>query len=131
MNFTIGSLATATAVPVETIRYYQKRGLLAEPLRPPGGIRRYDESYARRLRFIKRAKELGFSLEEIAELLALEDGQHCRAAERLGERKLAVIRQRIEQLRRIEKSLAGLVRQCHGNRGKVQCPLIAALEPAD
>lgn len=128
MTFTIGSLAKATDVHIETIRYYQRRGLVAEPSKPLGGIRRYDEVHARRLRFIKHAQTLGFSLEEVADLLALDDGQHCRDAERLGRKKLATVRERIAQLRRVEQALTSLVEQCQCNRGEVQCPLIASLE---
>lgn len=128
MTLTIGALAKTTDVHVETIRYYQRRGLIAEPLKPLGGIRRYDEAYARRLRFIKHAQALGFSLDEVADLLALEDGRHCREAERIGTRKLAMVRARIVQLHRVEQALAALVQQCHCNRGKVHCPLIVALE---
>lgn len=128
MAFTIGALSKATDVHVETIRYYQRRGLLEEPVRPPGGIRRYTEAHARRLRFIKHAQALGFSLDEIGDLLALEDGRHCREAESLGSRKLSTVRERIRQLHRIERALAELVASCHGNRDKARCPLINALE---
>ncbi|MGH8226993.1 MAG: MerR family transcriptional regulator, partial [Steroidobacteraceae bacterium] len=83
-RYTIGALARQAAVHVETIRYYQRRGLVGEPDRPPGGIRRYTQNHARRLRFIKQAQALGFSLDEVVGLLALEDGKHCREAERLG-----------------------------------------------
>jgi len=127
-QYTIGTLAKQASVNVETIRYYQRRGLVGEPDRPLGGIRRYTSAHARRLRFIKEAQALGFSLEEVADLLALEDGRHCRDAERLGSRKLAMVRERITQLRRVEKVLTTLVDQCHCNSGKVRCPLIAALE---
>lgn len=125
---TIGTLAKQAGVNVETIRYYQRRGLVGEPDRPPGGIRRYTEAHARRLRFIRQAQVLGFSLDEVADLLALEDGRHCREAEQLGSRKLSTVRERIAQLRRIEKALVTLVEQCHGNAPTVRCPLIAALE---
>jgi MerR family mercuric resistance operon transcriptional regulator len=128
MTLTIGALAKATDVHVETIRYYQRRGLVADPPKPPGGIRRYGENHARRLRFIKHAQALGFSLDEVADLLALEDGRHCRDAERLAAKKLAMVRERIAQLLRAEQALATLVEQCHCNRGKVRCPLITALE---
>lgn len=131
MTYTIGKLAKAADVHIETIRYYQRRGLLAEPPRPPGGVRRYDESHARRLRFIKHAQALGFGLDEVADLLALEDGQHCRGAERIGTHKLSIVRQRIDHLRRIEQALATLVERCHGNRGKVRCPLMDALAAQD
>jgi MerR family mercuric resistance operon transcriptional regulator len=125
--YTIGTLARQVGVNVETVRYYQRRGLIGEPRRPPGGIRRYGETHAERLRFIRQAQELGFSLEEVKELLALEDGQHCREAERLGAIKLAAVRERLGQLRRVERALAALVGQCHSNAGRVRCPLIAAL----
>lgn len=127
-QYTIGTLAKRAGVHVETIRYYQRRGLVGEPHRPLRGIRRYTQSHARRLRFIREAQALGFSLEEVADLLALEDGRHCREAEQLGSRKLATVRERIAQLRRVEEVLNALVDQCHCNTGKVRCPLIAALE---
>jgi MerR family mercuric resistance operon transcriptional regulator len=127
-QYTIGTLARQAGVNVETIRYYQRRGLVGEPDRPLGSVRRYTQAHARRLRFVKHAQTLGFSLDEVIDLLALEDGKHCREAEQLGSQKLATVRERISQLRRVEKTLAALVDQCHGNRGKVQCPLIAALE---
>lgn len=128
MTYTIGSLAKAADIHVETIRYYQRRGLIAEPLKPAGGIRRYDEAHARRLRFIKHAQALGFSLDEVADLLALEDGRHCREAARIGANKLEMVRERLAQLRRVEKALAALVAQCRCNTGRVRCPLIASLE---
>ncbi|TAN06678.1 MAG: Hg(II)-responsive transcriptional regulator [Rhodanobacteraceae bacterium] len=128
MTYTIGRLAEASDVHVETIRYYQRRGLVGEPSKPPGGIRRYGEADADRLRFIKQAQTLGFSLNEVSDLLALEDGRHCREAERLGAEKLAVVRERIAQLRSVEKALAKMVGQCRNNAGKVHCPLIASLE---
>ncbi len=127
-QYTIGTLAKQAGVNVETIRYYQRRGLVGEPARPLGGIRRYTQAHARRLRFVREAQALGFSLEEVVDLLALEDGRHCREAERLGSRKLAMVRERMAQLRRVEKALTALVDQCHCNTGKVRCPLIAALE---
>ncbi|MBU6415637.1 MAG: Hg(II)-responsive transcriptional regulator [Xanthomonadaceae bacterium] len=130
MTYTIGRLAEAADVHVETIRYYQRRGLVAEPAKPLGGIRRYDETHARRLRFIKHAQTLGFSLDEVADLLALDDGRRCREAGRLGANKLTVVRERIAQLRRVERALAALVDQCHCNTGRVHCPLIASLEQA-
>lgn len=127
-QYTIGTLAKQAGVHVETIRYYQRRGLVGEPDRPLGGIRRYTPAHVRRLRFVKEAQTLGFSLEEVADLLALEDGRHCQEAEQLGSRKLTTVRERIAQLRRVEKVLTALVDQCHCNTGKVRCPLIASLE---
>jgi MerR family mercuric resistance operon transcriptional regulator len=127
---TIGALARQAGVNVETIRYYQRRGLVPEPAKPLGGIRSYAPEHVQRLRFIKQAQQLGFSLEEVGELLSLEDGLHCREVEAIAGQKLATVRERIAQLRTMEGALATLVRQCSRNKGKVRCPLIAALESA-
>lgn len=83
---------------METVRYYQRRGLVPEPARPPGGIRRYAQEHARRLRFIREAQKLGFSLDEVSELLSLEDGLHCREVEEIAGHKLAAVRERMAQL---------------------------------
>lgn len=130
MTYTIGCLAKVSEVPIETIRYYQRRGLIEVPVKPLGGIRRYGAPHVHRLRFIRQAQTLGFSLDEVADLLALEDGRHCREAQRLGASKLAMVRERIAQLHRVEAVLAVLVDQCHANTGNVRCPLIASLEQA-
>ncbi|MGB6486273.1 MAG: Hg(II)-responsive transcriptional regulator [Steroidobacteraceae bacterium] len=127
---TIGALARQAGVNVETIRYYQRRGLVPEPAKPLGGIRHYAPEHVQRLRFIKRAQQLGFSLEEVGDLLSLEDGLHCREVEEIAGQKLATVRQRIAQLKTIESALATLVRRCSSNKGRVRCPLIAALESA-
>lgn len=91
-NLTIGALARAAGVNVETIRYYQRRGLLREPARPHGGIRRYKKADLDRVQFVKAAQRLGFSLREIAELLRLEDGTQCEEASALAEHKLSDVR---------------------------------------
>ncbi len=127
-NLTIGAIAKAAGVTVETIRYYQRRSLLGEPDRPLGGIRRYSDAHIHRLRFIRQAQELGFSLDEVGELLKLEDGAHCRAARSLGERKLADVRRRLTDLRRIESVLTELMDRCRSLDGRVRCPLIASLQ---
>lgn len=126
--FTIGGLAEAAGINLETIRYYQRRGLMPEPARPQGGIRRYGQPDLARVRFIKSAQRLGFSLEEVVELLKLEDGSHCGQARVQGERKLADVRARLEDLQRIEHALSELVQRCHSARGRVCCPLIASLQ---
>jgi MerR family transcriptional regulator, mercuric resistance operon regulatory protein len=126
-ELTIGALAEAAGVGVETVRYYQRRGLLAEPRRPVGGIRRYGTADVARLKFVKAAQRLGFSLDEVAELLRLEDGTRCAQARVLAEGHLGEIRQRLRDLRRVETTLARLVQQCESARGTVSCPLIAAL----
>lgn len=126
-NMTIGALATAAGVGVETVRYYQRRGLLAEPPRPLGGIRRYRERDLGQLRFIRHAQELGFALVEITELLALDEGRECAEARRIAEAKLATVRDRLARLRSIERLLAEQVRACARSRGRSRCPLIEAL----
>ena len=127
-NMTIGGLAKAAEVNVETIRFYQRKGLMPEPLRPSGGIRLYAEADRSRLHFIKSAQRLGFSLDEIAELLQLDDGASCVQARTKAQTKLADVKSRLEDLHRIEGVLEGLIRLCGASRGKVRCPLIAALK---
>ena len=127
-RYTIGTLARQVGVNVETIRYYQRRGLVQVPRKPLGGIRHYADEDARRVRFIKEAQRLGFSLEEVGELLSLEDALHCRDVERIAGHKLATVRERIAQLGRIETVLAALVGKCRGNRGKLRRPLVSSLE---
>lgn len=124
---TVGLLAKSAGVNVETIRFYQRKGLLPEPDKPLGGIRRYDPAVLARLRFIKAAQRLGFSLEEVADLLKLDDGSSCREAREQAERKLADVRGKIAELSRIEDALADLVERCCVARGRVRCPLIADL----
>ena len=126
--FTIGSLADAAGVNVETIRFYQRRGLLSEPERPMGSIRRYADADLARVRFIKAGQRLGFSLDEMAELLKLEDGSHCSAARAQAELKLRDVRIKLADLQRIEHALQGLIERCDSVRGKIRCPLIAALQ---
>jgi MerR family mercuric resistance operon transcriptional regulator len=127
-RYTIGTLARKVGVNVETIRYYQRRRLAPKPPKPLRGIRHYAEEHARRLRFIREAQKLGFSLDEVGELLSLEDGLHCREVEEIATHKLATVRERMAQLGKIETVLAVLVGKCHGNRGKLRCPLISSLE---
>ncbi len=127
---TIGQLAAAAGVNVETVRYYQRRALMKVPARPHGGIGRYGPEALARLRFIKRAQSLGFSLDDVQALLSLDDGQSCSAARSIGERKLGQVRERIEALRTLEFTLVDLVQRCASRGRKVQCPLIAALMQA-
>lgn len=127
-HLTIGAFAEAAGVNVETIRFYQRKGLLPEPDRPPGGIRRYGEADVTRVRFVKTAQRLGFSLEEIGELFCLEDGTHCKEASQLAERKLDDVRSRMADLARMESVLSALVGACRSSRGNIACPLIASLQ---
>ena len=127
-NLTIGVFARTAGVNVETIRFYQRKGLLPEPDKPYGSIRRYGETDVTRVRFVKSAQRLGFSLDEIAELLRLEDGTHCEEASSLAEHKLKDVREKMADLARMEAVLSGLVCACHARRGNVSCPLIASLQ---
>nr|AAK18578.1 Tn501 repressor [Shigella flexneri 5a str. M90T] len=127
-NLTIGVFAKAAGVNVETIRFYQRKGLLLEPDKPYGSIRRYGEADVTRVRFVKSAQRLGFSLDEIAELLRLEDGTHCEEASSLAEHKLKDVREKMADLARMEAVLSELVCACHARRGNVSCPLIASLQ---
>jgi MerR family mercuric resistance operon transcriptional regulator len=129
-TLTIGVLAEATGVNVETIRFYQRKSLMQEPDRPPGGIRRYGEKYLARVRFIKSAQRLGFSLDEIADLLKLEDGSHCTEAREQAEHKLAGVRAKLADLQRIEAVLEDPVQRCCAARREVRCPMIQALQEA-
>lgn len=124
---TIGALAKAAGVGVETIRYYQRRGLVEEPEKPYGSIRHYDDGALARLRFIRAAQSLGFSLDEIAGLLTLHDGTHCDEARALGEQKLALVRRKISDLQQIERVLDEMVRACAVEQDEARCPLIESL----
>ena len=126
-NLTIGAFAKAAGVNVETIRFYQRKGLLPTPERPYRGIRRYSSEDVARVGFIKTAQRLGFSLEEAGQLLKLDDGTHCREAAQLAAARLADVRKRLRDLRRMEAALADLVAKCSTRRGTVSCPLITAL----
>ena len=127
-SLTIGAFARAAGVGVESVRFYQRRGLLTAPERPRGSIRRYGPADVARVKFVKAAQRLGFSLDEVAGLLALDDGAHCDEARSLAESKLENVRGKLADLRRIEKVLAALVRDCCASRGKVSCPLISTLQ---
>lgn len=128
---TIGRLAGAAGVNVETVRYYQRRGLLARAARGRGTIARYPPAALTRLRFIKRSQSLGFSLDDVRALLSLDDGHACGPARAIGEHKLAEVRRRIEALQALEAALHELVLQCSHPRKRVSCPLIAALMRPD
>jgi MerR family mercuric resistance operon transcriptional regulator len=127
---TIGTVARQAGVNVETIRYYQRIGLVGEPVRPPGGVRRYPPETIERIRFIKRAQELGFSLEEVAELLRLNDGVHCRDARGLAAKKLALVEARIRDLGLVQRTLKQLIAECDAGKARDCCPIIDSLSAA-
>lgn len=125
---TIGQVATAVGVNVETIRYYQRRGLLREPKRPLGGVRSYSGQDVARIAFIKASQRLGFTLDQTSQLLRLDAGMQCNAAAAIASAHLADVRVRLQDLTRIEAALTGLLARCAQHEGKVVCPLIAALD---
>ena len=127
-SLTIGAFAKVAGVNVETIRFYQRKGLLPEPDKPYGSIRRYGEADVARVKFVKSAQRLGFSLDEVAGLLRLDDGAHCDEARVLAEQKLEDVRGKLADLRRIESVLARLVHDCCASHGTVSCPLIVSLQ---
>jgi MerR family mercuric resistance operon transcriptional regulator len=122
---TIGRLARAARVNVETIRYYQRRGLLATPRKPPGGVRHYPQEALAHLHFIKRAQQLGFSLRDIRELLALGE-RACADTRALAERRLADIDARLFDLANMRRALARLIRRCQAG-DETACPIVRTL----
>jgi MerR family mercuric resistance operon transcriptional regulator len=125
---TIGGLARAAGVGVETVRYYQRRGLLPEPPRPPGEVRRYGAEDVRRLRFIRSAQAAGFTLAEIEELLDLDASDDRARARELAETRVAALDEKIAELREARDALTELATACAKRRGGM-CPILSAFEP--
>ena len=133
MQITIGKLAQAGGVGVETIRYYQRRGLLDTPARSGGdgwggGVRRYDADDLRRLKFIRSAQASGFTLEEISELLALEESDDRARVRTLARQRIDALDEKITQMTQTRAALARLAEQCAAS-DKGPCPILAAFEP--
>jgi Hg(II)-responsive transcriptional regulator len=126
-------LAGRAGVNAETLRYYERRGLLTEPPRTPGGYRDYPPTTVELLRFIKRAQQLGFTLDEVEELLHLDSGgpDSCEAARALAERRRADLQARIRDLQRMHDSLAELVSTCDLPRADRRCALLDAIGHGD
>ncbi|GAB4377219.1 MAG: Zn(2+)-responsive transcriptional regulator [Calditrichia bacterium] len=127
----IGQLAKISGVNLETIRFYEKRGLLPEPQRSAGGYRLYDEEDLLRLRFIRRAKDLGFTLKEIGELLELriESTGTCGEVKHLAEHKIQDVERKIQYLQRIRTVLNRLINQCVNEEITAEeCPILEAIE---
>ena len=122
----IGELAESAGVSVETVRYYQRRGLLDTPEHPYGENRHYSDSHLDRLRFIKRAQALGFSLSEIGALLSLSTSD-CAEVEIVANRKLLLVREKLADLARIESVLVGAVAGCKDRKPYEGCPIIESL----
>ncbi|HXC39721.1 MAG TPA: MerR family DNA-binding protein [Burkholderiales bacterium] len=123
----VGELAAAGGVNVETVRYYQRIGLMPTPERPLGGQRAYAPELAERLRFIRRAQELGFSLAEVSDLLKLESGTDRASVRRIAGQRLAQIRAHLADLERMAQSLQHLLDVCAHTPGRHRCPIIKAI----
>ena len=129
MQMNIGEMAALAGVPTATVRYYERRGLIAKAPRTGAGYRRYGPDTATRLRFIKRAQELGFALEDIQELLDLrvDDPAACPAVEMKAREKIAQVERMIHELTRMRDVLEGLTESCRTHSSTAECPILEAL----
>ena len=132
-SLTIGQLAKRAQVNVETVRYYERRGLMPEPPRRESGYRQYSESDITRIRFVRRAKELGFSLKEVMELFSLrvDPNTTCGDIKRKAEVKIADIEEKIRVLQKMKKGLGKLVASCRGRGPTAECPILEVLNSED
>jgi MerR family copper efflux transcriptional regulator len=132
-HLTIGRVAHAAGVAIDTIRYYEREGLLPEPERRLSGYRDYTPDAVTRLRFIRRAKELGFTLPEIRELLALSADRErgVRGVKQRAEARLVEIDRRIRELKRVQRGLKNLIDACPGHGAPERCPILTALSHED
>ena len=131
MPYSIGQLARTADTGVETIRFYERRGLMPEPPRAASGYRRYPLDAADRLRFIRRAKRLGFTLDEITTLLNLQDGGERAEVKAITLAKLDEIEARIDDLQRMRAALQDMTRRCSGTGPVAGCPIIETLSDED
>lgn len=129
-SLTIGQVAKTAHVNVETVRYYERRGLLPEPARRPSGYRSYAPDAVRRIQFIRQAQQLGFSLQEVSELLLLrvDPEMSCREVKQRAETKIADIERKIEDLRSMQQALATLAETCSGEGPISECPFLDAID---
>ncbi len=130
VTLTIGALAAAAGVGRETVRFYERKGLIPDPPRSPAGYRRYPEDTVQRLRFIRRAQELGFTLREITELLEfrVDEVSACSTVEVRAREKLKQVEAKISDLRRISSALHRLVEKCQAREPTSDCPILEELE---
>lgn len=127
---TIGQVAKQTGVTVEAVRFYEKQGLIEVPQRTESGYRQYPPDTLARVRFIQNAKDVGFTLKDIAELLALrqEPGTSCNDIKLQATRKIEEVDQKLRDLRRIRNALAGLIEKCNAGGPVSQCPILESLD---
>jgi len=127
----IGTLAERAGVGIDTVRYYERAGLLSPKARLPSGYRRYTDLEVSRLRFIRRAQALGFTLKEVRELLAVSAQRDVGRVKRSAQAKLADVEKRIAELERVRKGLATLISACPGHGRAADCPILQALGGED
>lgn len=129
-GLTIGKVSHETGVGIETLRFYEREGLIAKPARRPSGYRDYPPAVIRRVQFIRNAKELGFSLREVAELLSLrvEAGRTCADVRGIATAKIGEIEEKIHQMKRMQRALERLAATCSGRGPTGDCPILDALE---
>lgn len=127
--YTISQLAKSADVNVETIRYYERQKLIDQPKKPLQGYRQYPEETLTKVLFIKRAQHLGFTLSEINTLIGLSV-RSCHEVQHLAEQKLDIVKVKIKDLKRLEKSLKQLVSSCESNSDPTSCPIIDSVVPA-
>ena len=127
---TIGGLAKRSGVGIQTLRYYERRALLSVPKRSASGYRQYPEEAVQRVEFIRRAQGLGFTLEEIGELLSLRvlPGGRCRGVEQAAQKTQRRVHERLEHLALLDKTLTRLIQACKEGRATDHCPILEALE---
>ena len=128
MTRSISKVAKELDINVETVRFYERRGLILQPTKPEVGYRHYPDDTVSRIRFIKRAQVLGFTLEEIANLLSLND-HPCGQVQELAEYKLSTVKEKMADLKRLESALMELLTQCNSNDDDSYCPIIDSLQP--
>ena len=130
-TFSIGQLAKRAGVAIDTVRYYERNAMLTPAGRLESGYRRYGETELKRLRFIRRAKVLGFTLADIRELLSLSDERNVAKVKLAAEAKLADVEQRLAELARIRSGLRSLIAGCPGHGRAEACPILNALNEED
>jgi MerR family mercuric resistance operon transcriptional regulator len=128
MQRTISKVAKELDINVETVRFYERKNLIQQPKKPVQGYRHYPDETLNRIRFIKRAQELGFTLEEIANLLTLND-KPCKTVQQLAEQKLGAVQKKIADLNLLSNSLQSLLSQFESNDDDAHCPIIDSFEP--
>jgi len=128
MKRTISKVAKELSINVETVRFYERKGLIVQPYKPDVGYRHYPTETVDRIRFIRRSQELGFTLEEISNLLNLNDSP-CNQVQVLAQSKLQAVNKKINDLLSLQTALNSLLTQCSSNESDAHCPIIDSLQP--